>query len=228
MKHSTDGLIEKRAVVADYHHRFTQVAQVIGQPTSRVQVEVIGRFVEQTQVGWGGELRGKTDTSPLTTAQGGKRPSLRLFRVEAESLKHGVHPRMKVITAEVGVLLQSSAIPSGIRLSSIGSQLLEPQGERVQLQTDSDHLTVPRCGSIPNRCRLVEFSMLVEESYPKSWCARHRSRCRIQVTSQKSEDRGFSCAIAPYNTPALTFSECQRQVVENGVATKRNGYIRQG
>ena len=102
VEHAGDGLVEERDVVAHDEERAAVVAQESHQPLLGVDVEVVGRLVEEEQVAAGEQDAGQLDPAALTTRERvdghveavalqpearGDRPHLRLGRVAAEPLE---------------------------------------------------------------------------------------------------------------------------------------------
>ena len=78
--HFPDGirhLVEEVAVVRDGHHRAFPVAQVFLQPFDRADIQMVGRLIQEEQVGFGKEQLGQQGAGALPpgelTARGGAR-----------------------------------------------------------------------------------------------------------------------------------------------------------
>ena len=67
VEHAGDRLVEQVEVVADHQQRAAVGAQELQQPRLGVDVEVVGRLVEQQHVGAGEEDAGQLDAAPLAT-----------------------------------------------------------------------------------------------------------------------------------------------------------------
>ena len=50
LEHSRNGIVQKRAVMGDYKNGSLELSQILGQPTDRGDIKVIGRFVQQQNV----------------------------------------------------------------------------------------------------------------------------------------------------------------------------------
>ena len=61
MKDVIDDLVEELPVVADQQQRVAIAAQKLAEPQRRFEIEMVGRLVEQQQVGLGEEHAGKRD-----------------------------------------------------------------------------------------------------------------------------------------------------------------------
>ncbi len=65
-----DGRLEQRVVVADDHEPAAVRLEEVAQPDDRVGVEVVGRLVEQHDLGAGEQDPRELDATPLTAGQG--------------------------------------------------------------------------------------------------------------------------------------------------------------
>ena len=78
--------------MGDDHHRSGEARDPFFQGTERVDVEIVGRFVEQEEVGTSAEELGEMDAVAFTTRQ---RPDLLLLvrplKVELGDVAAGVH-----------------------------------------------------------------------------------------------------------------------------------------
>jgi len=61
--------VQQPAVVADHDDRAASVAQVAAEPVDRLDVQVVGRLVEQQHVTLGHQQRGERDPPPLAAGQ---------------------------------------------------------------------------------------------------------------------------------------------------------------
>ncbi len=77
-------VVEQIAVVTDDEDGRCTALEVVAEPQHALEVEVVGRFVQQQQVGLGEEHRGQRHPHPPAAGIFGKRPVLRHV-VEAEA-----------------------------------------------------------------------------------------------------------------------------------------------
>ena len=106
-----DGLVEKDQVVADHDHRPPTRAQEVHQPRLGVAVEVVGRLVEQQQVGVGEEGARELEPPALSAGQNTQR------QVDAAFLK----PQARSDPA--GIRLARVAAVQPVALLSVGEPL---------------------------------------------------------------------------------------------------------
>ncbi len=93
-------IVEQVAVMADDQDRRRAGLQIVGEPQHAFEVEIIGRLVEQQQVGFGEQHCG--ERHPHTPAAGifGERPALRRL-VEAETFQDTGRPRRRGMGVDV-------------------------------------------------------------------------------------------------------------------------------
>src|SRR5687767_7371093 len=75
---------EESAIVTDQQHCAVGVLEVLLEPASGIEVEVIGRFVEEKDVGCADELPGETQPASLATTECGHGHGPRALRIEAK------------------------------------------------------------------------------------------------------------------------------------------------
>ena len=101
MKDVIDDLVEELPVVADEQQRVAIAAQEIGEPQRGFEIEVIGRLVEQQQLGLGEEHAGKRDTHAPAAGEIRQRLIL-LVVVEAETREDAGGARFRRMRADCG------------------------------------------------------------------------------------------------------------------------------
>ena len=97
--------VHERTIVRHDDDRFVRVVEPFLKPGRGVEVEVVGRFVEEQQVGGRDELRCKADAPALSARERRHETCLGLFSVEAQPLKHRVDPSVIDVAAEVSEAL---------------------------------------------------------------------------------------------------------------------------
>src|SRR5690606_17704642 len=103
--------IEEHAVVADDEYRAVDIAQVLLEPERRIEVEVVGRLVEQPDVGGRDELPRQTDAAALSAAQSVQPLRARGFRIEAETVQHRVDARAERVAPLALEAVQIAIVP---------------------------------------------------------------------------------------------------------------------
>ena len=115
--------------MGDHHHGAGIVVQMALQPSDTLGVEVVGRFVEQQQVGLRQQQPAQRDAAPLTTGQGGDRA----VAGRAAQRVHGdVHSPLEVPRIRgVDLLLQlrlfgQQRVEIGVGIGHHPAHLVEP------------------------------------------------------------------------------------------------------
>ncbi len=86
MQDVIDGGCEKGAVVADQEHGAVGRDEVLFEPARGLEIEVIGRLVEQQHLRRAHELARKAEAAKLAARQGRERSRARSLRVELEAV----------------------------------------------------------------------------------------------------------------------------------------------
>ena len=110
---AVDGDVEKVAVVRDEDVAEGIVLEVVLEPVARLEIEMVGRLVEQQQVGLGEQQLGERDAHLPAAAElvGQARPVL---FAEAEAGEHGAHLGVECVAVEgVEALLQQGEALGG-------------------------------------------------------------------------------------------------------------------
>ena len=94
-----DGRVEERPVVRRDQQRAGALAQVVLQPLEGVEVEVVGRLVEQEQVGVRDDKAGQRRAGLLAAGHRGRRLGP-LGAVEPEPLSAVIHPLVQRVAAQ--------------------------------------------------------------------------------------------------------------------------------
>jgi len=117
---AADHLVEEVAVVGNQYHRMRVALQIILQPVAGRQVEVVGRFVEQQQVGALQQQLGQGDAH-LPAAGEGLAGLLPVGLRKAETAQHFADLRLHGVAAALGEEL--------LGLGVAGQQLAVPLAE---------------------------------------------------------------------------------------------------
>src|SRR3954470_16609361 len=99
MQHVVYDVCEKGSVVADQQNRFVRIAQIIFQPSRRLEIEMVRRLVEQQDISCTHELACETEPATLAATQLRERLGARSFRIEAKALQHRVDPRRERVAS---------------------------------------------------------------------------------------------------------------------------------
>src|SRR5581483_11459379 len=77
---------QKRAVVADTDDRRRRLLQILLEPLRSLEVEMVGRLVQEQHVSRRDQLASEAEAAPLAPGQRVEAPQPRVCRIEAESV----------------------------------------------------------------------------------------------------------------------------------------------
>ena len=100
MQDAVGDVVEKIAVVADDEDRRRAILQIVGEPKHALEVEIVGRLVEQQQVGFGEQHRGERHAHAPAAGIFRERPALRRL-VEAEPFQDSRRPRRRRMGVDI-------------------------------------------------------------------------------------------------------------------------------
>jgi hypothetical protein len=192
--------VEQVAVVADQEQRARVAAQVRLEPGDRLEVEVVGRLVEQHQVRLGEQDRGQRHPHPPAARERGERE--RLCRlVEAQALEDRGGSRGRGIRADRGEAVVDLAQAGGV---DAGRRRLGQQ-PRALLVGGEDGL---------DRRGLAARRLLCHHADP---CARpepHGARVGLGLARDEAEQGRLAGAVAADEAHALPGRQVQRGALQ--------------
>ncbi len=198
-------VVQEVAIVGDRDDRALVGLQVALQPGDRLGVEVVGRLVEQQQVGGREQQAGERDAALLAAGEVGDGPvagraAQRVHRV----LDLGVEvPGV----GGVDLGLQAGELGGGL-VAVVHRQLVEPVDERLHLAEAVHHVLVDRLG-------LVEVGLLLED--PDGRVGR-QGRLAVEVLVGPRHDpqqARLAGAVDPEHADLGPGQERQREVLED-------------
>jgi len=113
-----DHSVQEGAVVGNEDHRRRCAEEVVFQPQQGIQVEVVGRFVEQQQVRFGKEQPGQFQPHGPAAAEGCGR-AVQLGRAKTEAGQYPAGAGFEVITAQVLEPFEKMGLTQGQRSASL-------------------------------------------------------------------------------------------------------------
>ncbi len=145
-----DDRVEEVAIVRDQDDRVRVGRQVFLEPVARVEIEVVGRLVEQQQAGPPEQQLGQRDAH-LPAARERLGGLAEVVLAEAEAAQHGRDPQVDAVAVVAAELLLQLGVADQHRLVlALGHAVVaQPRLERV-------HLGLPRQQVGEGRRRLVE------------------------------------------------------------------------
>ncbi len=122
-----DRAVQELAIVRRHHQRAREVGEESLEPQDRLEVEVVGRLVEQQRVGLHHQDARETDAH-LPAARERADVAVHLRRVEAEAGEHLARPRFEAVAAELLEARLRLAVALDQRFHLVGARRV---GERV-------------------------------------------------------------------------------------------------
>ncbi len=197
---------QKRPVVTDEQHGSLAGSKVLLEPTRRLEIEVIGRLVEQQYVSSRHELTGQAEAAKLAPAQRRQRRDAGLGGIELEAVQHRIDARRDGVAAVALEALQVLAILGegagrGV-VRQVGGLLHERLFQRQQLGQLSGR-------RFPDRGSGAVVAVLLEQRYAESRRPRDTPPRRLEVPRQQPEERRLARAVPAHDAPA--FTGCNRE-----------------
>ena len=126
-------MVEKITVVRYQHHRPSKIAQVIFQPLNGLNIQVIGRFIQQKQFWFRQQQPRQHRAGALTTGELTQR-TLIIRRGKPQTAQHLIHQYLKRIAPQpFKFILQFAIVSYQSIVIRIGAHLLR-QGIQITLQ----------------------------------------------------------------------------------------------
>ena len=191
--------VEERAVVGDQHHAALEAAQQFFEPGDRIEIEVVGRFVEQQHIGHRDQrLRQRNALLHAT----GELPDL-ARAIEVQLRQRGLDTLLPVPRIE-----RFDAGLQRIEVHAFGMLLIRLTNRarfRHALADGFEH-------AVPG----LEDRLL--RHIADAHALRHLQQTIVELLQARDdlEHRGFACAVAADQAEALTGFERERSVVEQG------------
>ncbi len=206
--------LEQRAVVRDEEDGGVEGAQISLEPQRGLEVEVVGRLVEEQQVGRRRELAGQGHAAALAAAQGGERLGARGVGVEAEAVQDGVHPRRGLVAALVLEAVQVAVVALQHRRRHRVARLAHRRGLHGERALEREQVGEGARGGLPHRRRVAEIPVLVHHRDAQAGRARDGAARGGQVAADQVEERRLAGAVASQNAPALAAVHEEAHVLE--------------
>ena len=200
-----DHLVQKVALVTDHYQCCGIGLEEILQPERRFQIEVVGRFVQQQDVGFGKQERAESDAHFPSARKAFDRTFLHLF-IEAQPAQYLGRARRGTVGVDrqqaVVYIAHAVHVGAGFKLF----QQLRPLGSRREYDLFRRHRAAGRfLRNIANAGarRFADFALI-----------------RFNFADKRFHQRGFACAIAADQADARTNRNGRAGALENGPAAK--------
>ena len=209
LHHSSDYLVQKPPVMGDRQHGSLEVFQVVLQPLGGVQVQMVGRLIQQEDIRILQNQASQINTGLLPTGQSGKK-ALTHVSVDVQTVAHLVEASPRIITA-AGLEGGGQPVITGHHLwggvfSHLGSQLLHLPLQGVKgLKGSIQH--------VPHRITLRINGNLRDkpQAFPRS--NGDRSFVCLHLSGKNAKNGGFPCSILAQQAHSLSLIHLQGKAV---------------
>ena len=184
------------AVVRDQHERLGPLAQPLLEMLGGLDVEVVGRLVEQQQVRLLEQHLGQLEPAALAARQRLDR-ALEIGGGKAEVLRQRLDARLERIAALAAVALLQLAVARERLL--VGEVALE----REQLVVDGEQLLERLEHRVEDLAAAGELLRLLEVRHRQPARARHRAAIRLQAPVEQAQQRRLAAAVGPDEPDAV-------------------------
>jgi hypothetical protein len=167
-----DDIAEKGTVVADQENRLVRIPEVLLQPARRFQIEVIGRLVQQQNIGSTHQLARQPEPAALSSAQLCEWLGSSFLGIEAKALQHCINSRgegvsaFAVETLEVAIVSRQH-LRRG-RFADFGQHICLLRQRALEREEVGELSST----SFPDGLRATEVTVLFQERQPKPGLAR--------------------------------------------------------
>jgi hypothetical protein len=202
--------------VAGHHDGARVVAQEALEPQDRLEVEVVGRLVEQQQVGSREQDLGERD--PHLPAARQRRDVVRHLIVdEAEAVQDGLGARLELVAAEVLVARLDLAEPRDDVVEIVAGGL-EPRAERGELLAEPRHLAGAGAGLGEDRSPAQLADVLPEVAQRQLPRPLDRAVVGLLLAGDQPEHRGLARAVGPDQADLLAGVDLKRRIDEQDLS----------
>ncbi len=221
LQHRGADRLEEPAVVRHEHDRRVERLQVRLQPLERGDVEVVGRLVEQEQVGIARERAGQRRAGELPAGERGELP-VQVLVAEAEAVEGRVDALAPVVAAGVlqaGLRARVRVHHGEVALGHLLLQLAQAGLEREEVAAAAEHVVAQGEVAVARRALVVELhaDVLGEHELP----AVHR-----RLPREHPQQRRLARAVAARERQPVAALELEGDAPEQGRARHVLGEVR--
>ena len=209
-----DELVQELAVVGDHEDRAGIIFQIILKPEEGLEVEVVGRFVENEEVGFLGEQAGEVRAHDPAAAEFGG-AAVEVAVAEAEAVEH-----------LLGLGLDGGAvefIEAGAGFVGFGGVLIVGGGEEAHFAHDADEFGAHRGGQLDDGFVADGGAFLREVADGGATLEVDGPVVGGFIAENQAQQRGLARAIRADQPDAIAAIHLQRHVLEKDAPAVRLG-----
>ena len=215
LQHRGADRLEEPAVVGDEDDGGVEVAQVALQPLQRGDVEVVGRLVEQQQVGPGRQRPRQRGAGQLAAGEGRER-ALGLLAAEAEAAQHGEDAVAPAVAAAVLEPLLGGGV--GVQRLLAGFAGRHRRLQPLQLRLGLEHLGAAGEDVLAERDLGFARRALVVQGDPGAALQDEAAGVRGELARQHAQQGRLAGAVAAGERHPLARLELEGDVFEQQLA----------
>ena len=216
--------VQEHAVVRNEQDGPRMVNEQGFQPLDAFDVQVVGRFVKQQQVGLHDEKLGQLHAHFPSAAEFRHRAP-HVLHLESQALQNAVGLLLGAgctyrVESFVGVAQLLNQV--GVAVAFVVRALRHFPGQSLQALFQKLHLLKGLHGHFQNGGGLVVFHLLGEVADAVVFGSTHRAGRRLLVSGDDLQEGGLACAVASDQADAVLVSDGQIQPLKQRAFTKVN------
>jgi hypothetical protein len=210
-------LVQEVAVVRDDDDGGLALVQHVFQPADGVDVEVVGRFVEQQDVGVG-EQRLRQQHAQLEARRDLAHGAVVLLDGDADAQQQLAGARLGVVAAHFA---EFGFEFGGVQVIFLGRLRVHVDG--VLFLHHPPHLGVALQHHVEHALVLVAELVLAQPRHALAGVERDIARSRLQFAGEDFHEGGFAAAVGADQAVAVAVAELDVDVLEQGFGGKLQG-----
>ncbi len=216
--------VQEEAVVRDQDHRVRVVVQVLLEPVAGVEIEVIGRFVEQEQVGLRQQQLGQRDAH-LPAARERRRRLVVVGGAEPEAPQHRVDLQVDgVAVVEPEAVLQIAVAMQHRLVLALGhGGVCQAVLDRLQFPADVQQPLEGERRFFVQRVPLVDQAVLGQVPHAQAGRLRDDPAVGLVEVREDAKQRRLARAIRPAEPHDLAVGHLPGDVLEEDAGAERLG-----
>ena len=215
LEHGGADRLEEPAVVGDHDDRGVERLELGLQPLERVDVEVVGRLVEQEQVGLGGERAAQRRARELAAGERRQEP-VHVRVLEAEVVQHvgrAVAPRVAAAVLELALPARVAVVQR--RLGRSGGHLVL---HAPQVLLHGDQVLGARGDVVAQGDLALARRALVVQDDPRALLQDDLAAVDRRLAREHAQQRRLARAVAPGDRQPVLALELERHAPQQGLA----------
>ncbi len=207
------------AVVRDDDHGAVALVQDAFEPAYGVDIQVVGRLVEQQDVGIA-EQRLREQHAQLPAGRDLAHRAVVLLDRYADAGQEGARARFGRITAELGELVLELRGAHVVVFAGFGVRV-----NRIAGLHCLPHFGVAHQHDVEHPHVFVRELVLLQLAQALAAVDRDRTRARLEVAAENFHERGLAAAVGADQAIAIAVAEPDRDVFEQRLAAELHGDV---